>query len=143
MFEAFSTPRNRIRTILILVLCGLLAFAASSLGIDDNPPGILLAVLADITFVLAFVHPWRTSKQFRHLLYAAMVGFLVFVPLQILFDIIATNLGDSSPMYVLLNGGSSVFFILGIMLCLPGLLVGAVGAVVFAIRNRRRPVSHP
>jgi uncharacterized membrane protein YccC len=57
MIAAFSTPRNRIKTFILLAICGLLAIAAAAVGIDDNPPGILLAFLAATAFVLAFVHP--------------------------------------------------------------------------------------
>ena len=57
MIDAFSTSRNRIKTLTLLVVCGLSAIASVIVGIDDNLPGILLAFLAATAFVLAFVHP--------------------------------------------------------------------------------------
>jgi hypothetical protein len=58
MIDAFSTSRNRIKTLILLAICGLSAIAAAAVGTDDNPPGILLAYLAATAFVLALVHPW-------------------------------------------------------------------------------------
>ena len=87
MIGALSTPHNRIRTLIFFVTCGLSAIAAAAVGIDDNPPGILLALLAATAFVLAFVHPWRTSRQFRSPLYTSALGSVVFGLLHIVFDV--------------------------------------------------------
>jgi hypothetical protein len=143
MIDALSTPRIRIWTLILLVICGLSAIAATAVGIDDNPPGILLAFLAATAFVLAFVHPWRTSRQFRRLLYASVLGFVVFGLLHILFEAIASNLGDSGLVQDLLNGTGVALFLIATLVCPPGLLVGAVGSVVMSIRNRQRPTSGP
>jgi len=143
MIDALSTPRNRIRTLILLVICGLSAIAAATAGISDNPPGILLAFIAAIAFVLAFVHPWRTSRQFRRLLYASALGFVVFGLLHNVFEAIAWNLGGSGLVHGLLNAVGAAFFLIAILVCPPGLLVGAVGAVVMSIRNRRRPTPGP
>jgi hypothetical protein len=143
MMDALSTPRNRIRTLILLVICGLSAIAAAAVGISDNPPGILLAFLAATAFVLAFVHPWRTSRQFRRLLYAQALGFVVFGLLHNVFEAIASDLGGSGLVHDLLNGAGAAFFLIAILVCPPGLLVGAVGAVVMSIRNRRRPTPGP
>jgi hypothetical protein len=37
MIDVFTTPQNRNRTLILLVVCGLLAIAAAIAGIDDNP----------------------------------------------------------------------------------------------------------
>jgi uncharacterized membrane protein (UPF0136 family) len=78
MIAAFSTPYNRTRTFILLAVCGLLAIAAAAIGIDDNPPGVLLAFLAATAFVLAFVHPWRTARKFMFLLLASFLGFVLY-----------------------------------------------------------------
>jgi len=143
MIDALSTPHNRIRTLILLAICGLLAIAAAVVGIDDNPPGILLAFLAATAFVLAFVHPWRTSRQFRRLLYASALGFVVFGLLHIVCEVIASNIGGSGLVQDLLNGAGAVFFLIAVLVCPPGMLVGAVGAVVMSIRNRGRSTPGP
>lgn len=143
MIDALSTPHNRIRTLILLAICGLSAIAAAVVGIDDNPPGILLAFLAATAFVLAFVHPWRTSRQFRHLLYASALGFVVFGLLHIVCEAIASNGGGLGLVQDLLNGAGAVFFLIAVLVCPPGMLVGAVGAVVMSIRNRGRRTPGP
>ena len=91
MIDAFSTPRNRIKTLILLVVCGLSATVAVVVGIDDNLPGVMLALLAAIAFVLAFTHPWRTTRKFMFLLLASVLGFVLFIIMNIIFDSIAQN----------------------------------------------------
>ena len=143
MIDALSTPHNRIRTLILLVICGLSAIAAAVVGIDDNPPGILLAFLAATAFVLAFVHPWRTSKQFRRLLYASALGFVVFGLLHIVFEAIASNGRSSGLVQDLLNGAGAILFLIAVLVCPPGMLIGAVGAMMMSTRNRRRSTARP
>ena len=143
MIDALFTPSNRTRTLMLLVICGLLAIAAAAIGIDDNLPGILSAFLAAAALILAFVHPWRASRQFMRLLYASVLGFIVFGLLHNVFEGIASNLGGSGLVLDLLNGAGAFFFLIAVLVCPAGLLVGAVGAAVMSIRNRRRPTPGP
>jgi len=139
MIDAFSTPRNR-KTLILLVICGLSVIAAAAVGIDDNPPGILLAFLAATAFVLAFVHPWRTARQFRFLLYASVLGFALFVILSIIFDSVAQNPATSGALQDLMQ--SPAFDTLNLiiaLICPAAFIVGAVGSVAMFIRNHRRP----
>jgi uncharacterized membrane protein (UPF0136 family) len=140
MIESLSTPRNRIRTFILLLICGSLAIAADAIGIDDNPPGILLAFLAATAFVLAFVHPWRTSRQFMRLLYASVLGLVLFVILNNIFAAVAHNSATVGALQYLLQGLAVAAFFLATMICPAAFIVGAVGAVVMAIRNRHRPM---
>ena len=142
MFVAFSTPHSRRRTLLLFAVCGVLAAAAGAVGIDDNPLGVSLAFLSATALVLAFVHPWRTSRQFRRLVYASVVGFVALAVLSNVFEAAAAKAGVQSPFEGLLNGAGAVFFLIAILLCPPGLLVGVIGAVVTSRRERHsRPDS--
>jgi hypothetical protein len=132
MFEAFSKPQRR-RTLLFLVICGALAAAAGVVGIDDNFPGQSLAWLSAIALVLAFVHPWRTSRRFLLLIGASALGFVVFAVLSASME----NAGV---------GGGGVFFLLALFLCPAGLLVGITGAAVTwvtSIRAHHVPPAKP
>ena len=137
MIDAFSTPRNRITTFIFLVTCGLLAIASVVVGIDENPPGILLALFAAVTFVLAFSHPWRTARKFMFLLLAAVLGFVLFIVVSIVSDFIVQNPASSDALQNLIespvNEALSIIFA---MLCSAAFLVGVVGAVVMFIRSR-------
>jgi hypothetical protein len=142
MLEALSTPRNRTVMLVFLGVSCACAIGAAVVGVSDNPPGILLAFLAATAFILAFVHPWRNSKQFRYLFYASGLGFIVFGVLHNVLEVVAEKFVSSGLLHGLLHGllqGLSVtFFLAAILICPPGLLVGAVGSVVMFIRNRRR-----
>ncbi len=141
MIDALSTPHNRIRTFILLVICGLLAIAAGAVGIDDNPPGILLAYLTATAFVLAFAHPWRTARKFVFLLLASVLGFVLFVILNIISDSIAQNPATSSALRDLMQSPAFDTLNLIIALIFPAaFIVGAVGSVAMFIRNRRQPM---
>jgi len=137
MIDAFSTPRNRIKTLILLMICCLSAIASTVMGIDENPPGILLALLAAVTFVLAFSHPWRTARKFMFLLLAAVLGVVLFIIVSIVSDSIVQNPASSDALQNLIespvNDALSIIFA---MLCSAAFLVGVVGAVVMFIRSR-------
>ena len=140
MLEAFSTPRNRSRTFILFAICGVLAVTAAAVGISDNPPGLLFAFLSASALVAAFVHPWRASKHFRRLIYASGLGFIVFAVLHNVLEGVASKAGISGLVHDLLSGAGVACFLVATLLCPPGLLVGAVGAVVMSRRERH---SHP
>ncbi len=139
MIAAFSTPHNRIRTFILLVICGYSAIAAATVSIDDNPPGILLAFLAATAFVLAFVHPWRTARQFRLLLYASVLGFALFAIVNNVFAAVAHNSATAGALQTLLQGLAVAAFFLATLICPAAFIVGAIGSVAMFIRSRRRP----
>ena len=141
MIDAFSTPRNRITTFILLAICGLLAIAAVAVGIDDNPPGILLAFLAATAFVLAFAHSWRTARKFMFLLLASVLGFVLFIILNIILDSVAQNPATSGALQDLIQSPAiNALNLIVAMICPAAFIVGAVGSVAMFIRNRRQPM---
>jgi hypothetical protein len=140
MIAAFSTPQNRIKTFVLLAVCGLLAIAAAAVGVDDNLPGVLLAFLAATAFVLAFVHPWRTAKKFVLLLLASVLGFVLYIALNIVLDTAAQDPATAGALqYLLQSPVVEALSVIIAILCPAVFIVGAVGAVVMFVRNRRRP----
>jgi hypothetical protein len=91
MIAALSTRPNRNRSLALLGVCAACAIGAAALGIEDNPPGLLLAYLAATAFILAFAHPWRSPRPFLGLLGGSLLGFFAFVALDILFDVTSNN----------------------------------------------------
>jgi len=124
--------------LIFLAVCGAAAIAAGVVGISDNPPGIFLAFLAATSFLLAFVHPWRTAKQFRFFLYASALGFVIFAILHNLCDVLASRLAAAGAFHVVLEGISVAAFLLAVLVCPPAIVVGSVGSIVMFIRHRRR-----
>ena len=139
MSDAFSTPSNRIKALILLAICGLLAIAAVAVGIEDNLPGILLAFLAAITFVLAFAHSWRTARKFMFLLLASVLGFVLFIILNIILDTVAQNPATSDALQDLIQSPAiNALNLIVAMICPAAFIVGAVGSVAMFIRNRRQ-----
>jgi hypothetical protein len=140
MTSAFSPPKNRKMMLILLAICGLLAIAAVVVGIDDNLPGILLAFLSATAFVLAFVHPWRTARKFMFLLLASILGFILFIILNIILDTVVQNPANTCTLHDLLQSPAiDAVSIIIAMICSAAFIVGAVGSVAMVIRNRRRP----
>jgi riboflavin transporter FmnP len=136
MKEAFS-PIHRVKTIILLVLCISSAIGAVVIGIDDNLPGIVLAFLAAISFILAFVHPWRTARKFLRLLLAAVLGLILFVVVNILIDTAVQN--PTTPLALRELTDSPAFetmSIIIIMILPAAILIGIVGWIVMVIRSR-------
>jgi len=139
LISAFSTPHNRITTFILLAICGLLAIAAVAVGINDNLPGILLAFLAATAFVLAFVHPWRTVRKFIFLLLASILGFVLFIILNIVLDTIAQNPTTMGALQELLQSpATDAFSIIIAMICSAAFIIGAVGSIAMFIRSHRQ-----
>jgi hypothetical protein len=139
MTSALSTPHNRKTTPILLAICGLLAIVAVVVGINDNLPGILLAFLAATAFVLAFVYPWRTARKFIFLFLASILGFVLFITLNIILDTVAQNPATSGALQDLLQSPAiNAFSTIIAMVCSAAFIVGAVGSVAMFIRSRRQ-----
>jgi len=138
MKEAFSKS-NRLKTFILLALSILLTVSAAVAGVDDNPPGFVMALLAGTAVVLAFVHPWRSTRKFLFLLLGAVLGFILFIALSILLDSITQNPASSLAFRELVESSLvNIFNTTFIMLCLAALLVGIVGWIAMIIRNKKK-----
>lgn len=136
MTSAFSTSHNKKMMLILLAACGLLTIAAIVAGIDDNLPGILLALLAATAFVLAFVHPWRTPRQFLLLILASILGFVLFIILNIILDTTAQNPATTGALMDLLQSPAvNALSIIIVMVCTAAFIVGVVGSVILFIHR--------
>lgn len=148
MLEAFSTPHDRTLTSVFLAACCAFAIAAVAVGgvntlpedfkYGRNPLGILLGFLAAAAFILAFVHPWRTARQFGSLYISSPFGLLILGILAIVLDDFARLLSAVPGLHGLLQALSYFAVFLAFWVCPSALLVGAVGSLAMFIRNRRR-----
>ena len=137
MLTAFSTPAHRGRTRILLVTSALLAVGAGIVGIDDNPPGLLLAFISAGVFVTSFTHPWHSAARYRRLAFASVLVFGVATVLHNLFWALGTIPDLPSLARMTMNGLSIVFFFLAILVCPAAFLVG-VGGGVWAWRRSGR-----
>jgi hypothetical protein len=132
---AKETPMTGNGTRFVVVAVGCLALAAALIvGISDNPPGLALMYGAVVCLLVAVVWRWRRPKSFFLLCALSAVGFIVFAVLHNLFY----ALGEATtaawihlPMEVL----HVASFLVAVVLCPCGVLVGLVGWLVALVRS--------
>ena len=127
--------RLGVRTVLVAIGCVALA-GALIVGISDNPPGIALLYGGLICLVLAAVCRWRRPKSFLLLFALSALGFVVFAILHNVFYGIGKSI-DVSWVQALMEGLHVGAFLIALLLCPVGLLVGLVGWIATLIRSRR------
>jgi hypothetical protein len=135
MLRAISTPSDRRRTLLLLALAVIFGLGAAASGLDDNPPGLILAFLSAATFGAALVHPWRSARSFRRLMYASGLGFLASVILHNALHAAASVPGLPPLAHDVLSAAGVLFFFTAVLACPPLFLLGAVGAVAMSRRK--------
>jgi len=130
--------RNRKTTLIWITRSCVSLTVAFLIGISDNPLGLLLCYVAATALILAFVYPWRRVKKFLILAGASLIGFPIFVILHNLFY----GLGEIARGIIVLEHVlgflHAAFFIVAVMVCPPGFLIGAVGSVVMYFKDRRK-----
>ena len=132
MLEAFATRQDRRRTFVLLALCAALAGGTVLITrLDFNPVGLrgLLAFLAACAIVLAFTHPWKTTRKYVRLVYVSAAGLAACVVLTNVFEALAGAAGDAGRLHGVLDAASLVCFAGALLLCPAGLLVGVLGAL--------------
>ena len=138
MLMALSTPRKRLETLALLIVCCALAASALAVGISDNPPGILLAYGAATALIVAVVHPWRTARRFWRLLYMSLLAFVLFAVLHNVCGGMADEVAGVPVLRMALQSIAVVTFLLAVMICPPAILVGATGSIAMIFRKRHR-----
>ena len=131
-----SYSRRRLTSLLLLAIGALALIVAFVVGIGDNPPGLALMYTAVTAFLLAWVHPWRSIRRFVILLLASLIGFPVAVVLHNLFYALAELAAEFAGLVQVLGLLEGFFFIVAVVICPPGIIVGVLGAVILAIRHR-------
>ena len=98
----------------------------------------MLVYLAVSAWIVAFAHRWRRVKGFLILLAASLVGFPLSVVLHNVFYALAEVASDVAGLSQALGFLEVVFFLIALLVCPPGVLIGAVGSVVLALSRFRR-----
>jgi hypothetical protein len=127
------------RAALVAIACVALA-GGLIVGVNDNLPGIALLFGGLICLVLAVVYRWRRPKSFLLLFALSALGFVVFAILHNVFYAIGESV-DIAWVQALMEALSVGAFLIAILLCPAGILVGLVGWI--AVLNRTRKESDP
>ena len=122
----------RSRPALLLAVAASLGVGAAVLGLDDNPPGLLLAFLSACAAGAAFVHPWRSPRSFRRLIYWSVAGFLLSAFLHNALYAAASVPGLPPLARGIFNGAGVLSFFSALLVFPPLFVVGVVGALVRA-----------
>ena len=127
------------RISLFLYLTGAVITGASFImGISDNLPGILLLYAGLTVILIGIVLPWRNVKRFLLLFGVSFAGFFIFVVLHngmYAFGIKSAGITFLRQIFGVLGG---VFFLIAVILCPVGIVVGIIGSTVTFILSRKR-----
>lgn len=129
---------NRKLTFIFFIIGCLLLIMAFIIGIEDNLPGILLLYFGTISLILTFVHKWREFKKFKILTLISIIGIPVFVVLYNLLYGLSKMSAEIILLSSFLNLLSGLSFLLAIIVCPAGLLIGLVGAVIIKNKNNKK-----
>ena len=110
------------------------------IGISSNEKGLLLDYLAAAVLILAFVHTWRKTKYFLILLGASLLGFPLFAVLHNVFYGLGLMAKDIIVLSHSLEFLHVVFFVLAVVFCPAGILIGAAGSILMYLKKRNVPV---
>ncbi len=130
--------KNRKLSIIFLMIGCISIIIALIIKISDNLPGIALFYIGVISLVLTFVHRWRKVKNFLVLTTVSIIGLPVFAILHNLFDALG-QMTDIMLLSQLIQFLSASSFLIAIILCPAGFLVGYAGSLVLYFKNKKRP----
>ena len=137
MFTSFTSPYRRV-SLVLMVLAAASAAGAVLVGVDDNPPGLALAVLAGALLVTAFVHHWRSMKRFFVLSVIAFGLSAIMVGILIAIDVSLTGGHVAKPLAPAVDFSGSALALILAFLVVPSILVGLAGALVMLLVARRK-----
>jgi len=130
-----AKPSRKV-TFILAAICIVALF----IGISADEQGLLLDYLAAAVMIFAFVHTWRKTKYFLILLGASLIGFPLFAVLHNVFYGLGQMAADIIVLSHLLEFLNVVSFILAVIFCPAGLLIGAAGSVLMYLKKRNVPV---
>lgn len=126
------------KPLMVFLAVGCIALAAGLVvGVDDNPPGLILVYLACASFILAFAHRWRTVRSYVILLIASLVGFPVAALLHNLLYALGEVAKEVPAVPTVAEALHVAFFLIAILLCPVGALIGGIGGAIMWRRTRR------
>jgi hypothetical protein len=135
-FRTLFDAAHRWRTIIMIALGILFLAGAGIVDITDNPPGIALFYAGTVTLIVSMIYIWQEPKSW--LMFSGLcagVIALVFISLQIwaIFFLTAGQPNTPSQGEGILE---AILFILILFICLPGIFIGFVGAIIRGLKKK-------
>jgi hypothetical protein len=133
--------KNRKRTRFFLFLGLILLSAGLITGINDNPPGIALLYLGVLSLLMMFIHPLRGHKPYVKLFAYSIAGFILFAFLHNALYGVNKMIGEIMVLNQVLEFLHVTCFLMAVIICPPGILIGFIGLLYWIIRERIRPAE--
>jgi hypothetical protein len=137
MFRSFARPYLA-ATITFAALAAALATAAVLVGVNDNLPGVVLALLAGIALVTALVHHWRSPRRFLTLGAVSLCLVVVLALVGVAMDISVTGHHLPGSVAPVVESAGSALFLMIAFLGVPSILVALTGALAAWLARRRK-----
>lgn len=130
--------RLRVRSVaLILGAAAAVGVLAVLVGVSDNPPGIALLYASAMLAVTAFVHHWTAPRKFAWLALGSLAGFPLFAILHNLLYGVGRLTSEIPVLPMAFEFLHAAAFMVALILCPAGVVVGIVGFIVTVVRRRR------
>ena len=140
-FKLLFIGENRRITLLLIALAIIAITIGLIIGISDNPPGIIILYAGILLLIISFIHTWRKIRPFLILLLISSVAVPVFVVLHNIFFGIAELNSDARLLYEVLSFFDAMSFIIALIICPSGIVVGLGGALILFIRSRKSGIN--
>jgi hypothetical protein len=137
MFGSFAPP-HRTATVVLITLAAALAAAAAAAGIDENPPGAVLAALSGAALVTALAHHWRAPRRFLAFAAVCLGAVVALGAVGIGIDISVTSHYVRGPAASVLESAGSALVLAIAFVGVPAVLVGLVGGLTTWLLGRRK-----
>jgi len=135
-FKLLFNGENLRLTLLLLALAIVAITIALIIGISDNPPGIIILYSGIILLIISLVYIWRKIRPFLILLVVSIVGIPVFAVLHNIFYGIAELTSDVKLLPEILRLFDTMSFIIALIICPSGIVVGLGGALFLFIKTK-------
>jgi len=128
-FISLFDSAHRWWTISFFLASIVLIIASMLMGINDNLPGFGMLFVGMIFLFFAIVHPWRDVVNYVILIGVCLgIILLIIVGIGFLKDI-GKNIDKTEHI------GEAIIMGLFFFICLPGIVVGIIGAIISPFRK--------
>lgn len=132
-----NTYTGNKKVTLVFFIAGIVMTVTSLImGISDNLPGIILLYSGLTVILLGFVHHWRSLKKFLVLLGISFGGFILFVILHNGMYALSIMTADIAVLKQILDIIGGAFFIIAVLVCPVGVVVGLTGSAVGLLHRK-------
>jgi hypothetical protein len=125
-FISLFDTTHRKRTIYLFIIATLFIIISLLIGISDDLPMIAMLLTGIIFLFFAVLHPWGKAVN-----YGILIGVCVGI---LLLEFLGITILSKMHKTEYINEGIAMS--LSFFICVPGILVGIIGAIICALRKK-------